>query len=348
MPDPSALPAPPSQNTPRTSIDLHQPAGLEPVSIAKPWGRELWFTGVEARGESLVQTSSGQIPLSQYLAMGRERVCNGRELLLLKILEQNPAPVLGNLYLEAHRSKHEVYVVTHVDESAWPDGIGAVRLGANQRLRHQFADDEAFRRAFLSAVRDYEAIRRAADKGTHVPPQAEIAKREAMEAFTELVSVRPGDVVNVPPWQPHSLQHGVRVVELQTPTFERLIISFAQRVLTQEHWDSDEAIMGLDLAPAAPPDVVPVAQGIEQIGRFDDIAAWRVSIGPHRSMNLDFLPHYAACICLSGSVTANGLTRHVEQACLIPHAALPLTLTNPTAEPTVCLVAGPAATTAPA
>ena len=44
-------------------------------------------------------------------------------------------------------------------------------------------------------MRDYEAIRRAADEGTHVNPQAEIAKREAMEAFTELVSVRPGDVV---------------------------------------------------------------------------------------------------------------------------------------------------------
>ena len=74
-----------------------------------------------------------------------------------------------------------------------------------------------------------------------------------MESFTRLLDLRVGDVVRVEPYYPHSLQHGVRVVELQTPTYERFIISFAQQVVTQDHWDSEHAIAHMSLDPAPEP-----------------------------------------------------------------------------------------------
>ena len=33
-------------------FSLQQPLRLVPVAVEKPWGRELWYTGIEARGTS--------------------------------------------------------------------------------------------------------------------------------------------------------------------------------------------------------------------------------------------------------------------------------------------------------
>ena len=35
-------------------VSLDDPARLEPVVIDKPWGREIWYSGIEARGESRI------------------------------------------------------------------------------------------------------------------------------------------------------------------------------------------------------------------------------------------------------------------------------------------------------
>ena len=75
---------------------------------------------------------------------------------LLKVLDPAPEPVLGDLYFELHETKQEVYVVTHVDRRAWPDGRGAIRFGMNAARRAVYADDAKFRAAFLKAVREYE------------------------------------------------------------------------------------------------------------------------------------------------------------------------------------------------
>ena len=72
-----------------------------------------------------------------------------------------------------------------------------------------------------------------------------------MDGFTSIKELRLGDVIKVPTWTPHSPQHGIRVIEFQTPTYERYIISFEQRVLTQEHWDSEHAIAHMTLDPPA-------------------------------------------------------------------------------------------------
>ena len=69
-----------------------------------------------------------------------------------------------------------------------------------------------------------------------------LKNRRSMQAFTGSRALRKGDVVQVAPHVPHSLQQGVQVFEFQTPTYERNIISFNQKVLTQDHWDSDYAI----------------------------------------------------------------------------------------------------------
>jgi len=319
------------------TIDLDAPIELLTVDIAKPWGREIWFTGIEARGECAVRTPTGPLPLSKYLALAPGHLLRGQPLLLLKILDPKPEPVTGDLYFEVHREKQEVYVVTHVDRTAWSDGIGGIRFGMNQALRAEFADDDAFRAAYLLAVADYERIRRHIDGATTAPPGAaahagasaadvaiaqEPAARAAMERFTALRPLTAGDVVVVPTWLPHSLLHGVRVVEFQTPTYERYILSFAQQVLTQSHWDTAYAVPRMTLDAPAAVDFAAIAPGVEQIVRFNDLHVWRVTLAPQQSFDLPAHPAYALCMTVNGSVQIGALALGPERAAFVPGATL--------------------------
>jgi hypothetical protein len=165
-------------------------------------------------------------------------------LTLLKILDPSSTPVLGDLYFELHEEKREVYVVTHIDREAWPDGVGYIRYGFAPERVGQFANEAEFRSAYLAAVQAYESVRRALDSLPEgAEPDRELLAlepvlREGMNSFTGLRALRVGDVVEVPLLVPHALLHGVRTVEFQTPTYERKILSFAQKVLTQDHWDT--------------------------------------------------------------------------------------------------------------
>ncbi len=320
-------------------LSLDSPVRLEPVGIPKPWGRELWYTGMEDRGESRVSTTGGSLPLSSYLALAPGRLCRRRPLVLLKILDPVIAPQVGDLYFEVHERKREVYVVTHVDPTAWPGGRGAIRLGMSQSRRAAFADDEAFRQAYLAAAQAYEGVRRRIDDGERLPRETEDQLREAMESFTNLAPLNVGDVVTVPPWLPHSLQHGVRVVEFQTPTYERFILSFGQKVLTQNHWDTEAVLDRIDLDPHRPAPLEQIAPGVQQIADFDDFCAFRVEVAPgaDRPMGLE-LP-YAVCIGVAGSVCVNGLELGSEEACFVPASGLPLTFANAGNTAAVALVA---------
>jgi hypothetical protein len=241
---------------------------------------------------------------------------------LLKILDPRPEPVLGDLYFEVHREKQEVYVVTSVDRGAWPDGRGRIRFGMNQALRATYADDAAFRADYLRAVTEYEQLRRASDAGAQVAPASEAAARANMERFTALRTLAPGDVVVVPTWLPHSLQHGVRVVEFQTPTYERYILSFAQRVLTQPHWDTAYAVPRMTLDAPPEPCFEAVAPGVERIVAFADFRVWRVSIAPGAEFDLPGHTDYALCMVVEGLVEIGALTLEAEQAALVPGATL--------------------------
>lgn len=331
------------------TVDLEAPVELVTVDIPKPWGREIWYTGMETRGESAVRTNAGNLPISRYLALAPERLVRNKPLVLLKILDPRPEPVSGDLYFEVHREKQEVYVVTHVDRSAWPDGVGRMRFGMDQALRARYADDAAFRRDYLQAVAHYERLRCRIDAGEAVPDTEEQAARAAMERFTALRTLVVGDVVTVPTWLPHSLQHGVRVVEFQTPTYERYIISFAQKVLTQDRWDSAFAIprMAVDAPPV--PDFETLEPGVERIVGFDDFRVWRVRLAPGQRFDLPAHPAYALCITVAGVVTLGGLALEAERAALVPGATLAdsarrralAPVHNPGPEPAVFLIAAP-------
>jgi hypothetical protein len=329
--------------------DLDLPVELVNVEIPKPWGRELWFTGMEARGESAVRTPAGDLPLSEYLARAPDRLVRNRPLVLLKILDPRPEPVLGDLYFEVHGEKREVYVVTHVDPETWPDGRGRMRFGMDQRVRAEYADDAAFRRDYLRAVEAYERVRRRIDAGECMPVETERVARAAMERFTALATLGVGDVVAVPTWLPHSLQHGVRVVEFQTPTYERYVISFAQRVLTQEHWDTAFAVPRMTLDAPSPPPLESIAPGVERIVAFDDFSVWRVTLARGATFELPEHPSYALCMTVRGTLALGPLALGPERAALVPGATLAergrrrslATVSNPGAVPAVFLVAAP-------
>ncbi len=305
---------------------LDDPVRLQPVTIAKPWGREIWYTGMEARGESAVLGDRGALGLGSYLGLAPERLCRRQPIVLLKVLDPLPVPVRGELYLEVHEKKQEVYVVTGVDPSACPDGRGRIRFGVNQALRRAYADDGAFREAFLQAVQRYEAVRRAVDNGDPGLQDEERDARSATLAFTAERALAVGDVVRVPVWVPHSLQPGVRVVEFQTPTYERFIISSSQKVLTQDGWDSAHAIarMNLDTPPDPPPE--PVAPGVNRIVRFQEFSVWQARLsGGGEVIPPASLP-YAVALCIAGAVDLPGngtdLRLSEGQAALIPATAL--------------------------
>ena len=201
---------------------LAKVAALETVLVPKPWGREEWYSGVEARGESRVRVAGQALPLSAFLA------AHGRSapIVLLKLLR----PTAGDLYIEVHETKHEVYVVDAVDAEQWTDA-GGMLLGVDRAARDALGE-----RGFVESLRRRAQEAEAGGRGT-----ADVA------ALLELVALRSGDVVVIPPGVPHSLLRGVQVVEFQTPVFERRILAARGPVVTQKGWDVAEALAALDL-----------------------------------------------------------------------------------------------------
>ncbi len=355
-------------------FSLDEPLRLAPVTIAKPWGHERWYTGIEARGTSGVTDGHFTTPLSWVLATAPRRLCGAATVALLKVLEPAPEPILGDLYFELHDTKEELYVVTHVDRRAWPDGRGAIRFGMHPGRRAEFADDDRFRRGYLAAVSEYEAVRRTIDRlldekrlaaGIELDAAAPIAlmqrwlneidpplrerertRREAMDAFTQMRTLVEGDIVQLPRGLPHALQHGVRVIELQTPTFERRILSFTQKVLTQDHWDTQTAIgcMRLDSPPTFGPDILLTEDSgcaVERIAEFDGFGARRLRLAPTARLRLANDLPYALCIGISGELSLGNTTLDHEAACLVPNSATQRTLINTGPHDAVCLLAGP-------
>src|SRR5690606_9372855 len=108
--------------------------------------------------------------------------------------------------------------------------------------------------------------------------------RQAMNDFAHVVPLKVGDVVKVDCLIPHGLQHGVRAVEFQTPVYERKILSFAQKVLTQNHWDTDKAVQLMRLDHGAVENLAVVEKTpafcLEQVVAFDDFFVYRLTLKP--------------------------------------------------------------------
>jgi len=348
---------------------------LAAVNIPKPWGQEIWYTGIEARGQSQVTDGSYSLPLPWLLALDPDRLLmpGCREPNLLKILDPLPEEVFGDLYFELHEEKREVYVVSNVSREAWPDGRGAIRYGFDPQVRASYGDDGAFRRAFFAAVQAYEEVRRqidarvdrlrerdgvALDQPVDAPTlkrwlaelptdlhAREQAAREAMNAFTHMVPLQTGDVVKVATLTPHALQHGVRTVEFQTPVYERKILSFAQKVLTQSHWDTREAVQLMSLEPGSV-ETLPLLEESdghrsEQVVRFEDFVVYRLTLMPGASHQVEDNGTYRVLFAVTPGVAVATLELAPEDAVLIPATATRVALRNLGESPAVCLISVP-------
>jgi|TARA_B110000902_G_scaffold266049_1_gene352343 hypothetical protein len=344
-------------------FDLAQPIPLNSLAIKKPWGQEIWFTGVEERGVCKLTSSNNVnvlLPLLTELLPNTLLAQSHGELILLKILDPLPRPVVGDLYFELHEKKREVYVVTHVDTDAWPDGVGGIRYGFDQTVVASFSSQDELRQSYLSAVEAYEEVRRKLDQlldakreqhnfaaDDHIAGdivdswlqsidlsliRAEKERRVEMERFSAIRPLRVGDVVKVPLYTPHSLQHGVRTVEFQTPVYERMILSFAQKVLTQNHWDTKRAVELMDVSePKEEPFVqLGCADGvvIERIVDFDDFEVQRVSLvaGCHFSLPMD--GRYWLAMGVDGELSVDSVTLLGESALLLPKTLISVCFSN--------------------
>lgn len=319
--------------------NLSEPLLLESVHIPKPWGKEIWFTGIEERGQSAVQQDQKLLSLPWLLSLAPTRLLSGdhKELILLKVLAPLADEVHGDLYFEMHEEKQEVYIVTHIDSDAWPDNIGKIRLGFNAHKHAEFANDDKFKLAYLDAVKNYENIRRKIDAlfdqkrvENHIdlrsPVDAALAKiweedlsaelvqqeqyyRNEMDNFTALKSLKIGDVVKVPCFVPHALQHGVQVIEFQTPVYERKILSFAQKVLTQEHWDTQEALTKVQTNTPLQTDLTRLSetddQLEEQVAVFNDFEVRRVTLKKGAEFTLKKNSRYTLMMIIAGSLLPN-------------------------------------------
>ncbi|MEP5567303.1 MAG: hypothetical protein ABJN62_05665 [Halioglobus sp.] len=304
--------------------------GLQLTRIPKPWGQEIWFTGVEARGVCCFSDGrfASPIPWVQAAAPDAGQGVPGAPLVLLKILDPAPQEVVGDLYFELHEEKREVYVVTHVDATAWPEGRGGIRFGFDAERLESSASHDAFRAEYLQAVRSYEQVRRQIDglpDGKSAPQpllDEERSKRELMNDFTHTRSLEVGDVVVVPLLMPHSLQHGVRTIEFQTPVYERQILSFGQKVLTQDHWDTAAAVQQMRLTPPpeAPFEILSSKDDVivERIVDFPDFEVRRVTIAAGAAMSHSVRGSYQLLMLIEGELELDGLLLSAESAAFLP------------------------------
>jgi len=362
-------------------FNLGRPLLLAPIAISKPWGQEIWYTGIEARGQSGFSDDTNNVPIPWLLSLLPTRLLGAGQpgLNLLKILAPLPEPVYGDLYFELHEKKREVYVVTHVDRQSWPDGEGGIRFGFDTGVRQEFSSPGEFRQAYLKAVQAYEKVRRKIDEifdqhrleqniGLSQPVAAsqlkawhgdlsvelceeEASLRQAMNRFTHMQALREGDVVKVPCLTPHALQHGVRTVEFQTPVYERKILAFGQKVLTQQHWDTEEAValMSLQAEPEMPLQVLEQSEGCcrEQVVAFDDFQVQRVTLAPGASWQVPASPRYMLLMVVSGSLTVGaggaGMELKLEQAVLLPAEGAATSIGNSALTDCIVLLAEPLA-----
>lgn len=310
---------------------------LEPIHIPKPWGQEIWYTGVEKRGVSQIRTTGAtkSLPIP-YVLNSAPSVLLGknfaqRQLVLVKILDPLPTPIFGDLYYELHTEKNEVYVVTQINAAA-----GKIKIGINSEKLNSYNNDIVkFKKEMLFAIKEYEVVRREIDvifdefrKKEHIALNEPISserilqwssqlpielsnkeqeKRSVMESFTGFLDLQVTDVIQVPIFVPHALQHGVKVVEFQTPTYERYILSFAQKVLTQDHWDTEKAleIMQVTTPSKTILDVIHENASFKEelVCNFKEFKSTRLTINSQASFIFPQVDSYRILFHLSGSLS---------------------------------------------
>src|SRR5690606_4198094 len=132
----------------------------------------------------------------------------------------------------------------------------------------------------------------------------------------------------------------------QTPVYERRILSFAQKVLTQGHWDTREAValMSLERGEVETLTVISEDAGhrLEQVVRFDDFEVQRLTLQPEQRWHVTGVATYILCMSVIGVSVVGGVNLAPEQAVFIPATAAELCICAG-ADATTVLIAKPVA-----
>ena len=308
-------------------VNPEQSLRLEVLNIPKPWGHEGWYTGVEKRGVVKVTDEYGKTELPYALNIFKKQVLadHPESLILLKTLNPVSEDVIGDLYYELHEKKWEVYVVTEIDQTAWPSGTGIIKAGLHPDKIAEYQQNNAEKwsevllKDFKKAIAEYENIRRqidesTADISTELSAQELLLRKKAAE-FVGDCSVKVGDIVSFPVFQMHSLRHGIKVIEFQTPHYERLIVMFAQKVITQKHWDTADALSKMHPEIYQQPELEKLHQSagmlVERFVDFPQFTADRISLDTGQTWTDQLAGQYHLLISISGQATVfpeNGQT----------------------------------------
>lgn len=320
-------------------VNTAQALRLEVLNIPKPWGHEGWYTGVEKRGVVKVIDEYGKTELPYALSLFKKQLLAdySTALILLKTLNPVGEDVVGDLYYEMHEEKWEVYVVTEIDKTAWPSGTGIIKAGLHPDKITEYQQNNAenwselLLKDFKQAIAEYEKLRRQIDESTESISTEltaqELSLREKAAAFVGDCSVKVGDIVSFPVFQMHSLRHGIKVIEFQTPHYERLIVMFAQKVLTQKHWDTADALSKMLPEVYQRPELERLhkSAGIlaERFVDFPQFTADRISLDTGQTWADQLAGQYHLLISITGQAdvfTENGQTVNLnpEEALFLP------------------------------
>ena len=351
-----------AKNRKAAIIHAETPFRLDTLDIKKPWGYEKWYTGVEKRGVVNVVDKYGKTELPYALNIFKKQILKNHqeELILLKKLIPSEKEIIGDLYYEMHEKKWEVYIVTEIDKSAWPNGEGIIKAGISPKKIDEYRKEHDknwklfLRKDFKKAISEYEDLRRYIDNSKNNLSkdlrEKEKTLRENATSFVGDYFVKEGDIVSFPTFQIHSLQHGVKVIEFQTPHYERLILMFGQKVLTQNFWDSEEVFKKMETDIYKPPkiEILHKKKGIliERFVNFPDFTADRLFLQP-KMISENFLENdYHILIIISGQATiinkfGEKIFINPEDAVFIPISMKKYTIKNSKSKPLICLKAMP-------
>lgn len=343
-------------------VNTNQPLRLEVLNIPKPWGHEGWYTGVEKRGVVKVTDEYGKTELPYALTLFKKQLLAdySTALILLKTLNPVAEDVVGDLYYELHEEKWEVYVVTEIDKTAWPSGTGIIKAGLHSDKITEYQKNygenwsDFLLKHFKKAISEYENLRGKIDESTEslsteITAQ-ELYLREKAAAFVGNFSVKVGDIVSFPVFQLHSLQHGIKVIEFQTPHYERLIVMFSQKVLTQKHWDTADALSKMMLEVYQMPELERLHKSVgilvERFVDFPQFTADRISLDTDHIWDDQLDGKYHLLITISGQATVfpeNGqsVILNPEEAFFLAVGIGSYRLKNSGDTPLICLKAMP-------
>lgn len=315
-------------------LESSKPYRLSPIEIKKPWGKEVWYTGIERRGVSSLKTPSGYLPLHYVNAVLPKRLKGSAfdsDVILLKILKTK-SNARGDLYIELHKKKEEVYVVDSIDQKVYKNKEAPLLYGMDEEKIKKMGL-ESYKKLLLDEITSYEKHREKVDAQFHelcqkegidlnacldekqdkllygqIPKeiiQKDLKDYQKIRSFFGKSLLREGSVVRIEKGVPHSIPHGVRVVEFQNAYYERKIIAFNQKVLTQKRWDTKEALDVMKKSsPLNEPNIFYEGDNYleRELAKFEDYTVDEIVIHPgyrHVNYAADF---YQILYCLGNSL----------------------------------------------